>query len=173
MKNLIISSFVTGLLFISLVSFSQSQLKIGHVNFEEIMLALPESDSAKSILEKETKELQSAYEELTVTYNQLYDEYQKDKLIKTESPLWKYDNAHQVISHPAQLEKIFRLSYRNFHCRLAYFKEIQWRAWFYRTKGNRIRAFIHHFLKRELTTIARGIKRCICKKFKMEKEFYR
>ena len=77
MKNLIISSFVTGLLSISLVSFSQSQLKIGHVNFEEIMLALPESDSAKAILEKETKEFQSAYEELTVTYNQLYDEYQK------------------------------------------------------------------------------------------------
>ena len=77
MKNLIISSFVTGLLFISQVSFSQPQLKIGHVNFDEIMLALPESDSAKSILEKETKELQSAYEELTVTYNQLYDEYQK------------------------------------------------------------------------------------------------
>jgi len=77
MKNLIISSFVTGLLFISLVSFSQPQIKIGHVNFEEIMLALPESDSAKSILEKETKELQSAYEELTVTYNQLYDDYQK------------------------------------------------------------------------------------------------
>lgn len=77
MKNLIISSFFCGLLSISLVSFSQPQLKIGHVNFEEIMLALPESDSAKAILEKETKELQSAYQELTVTYNQLYDEYQK------------------------------------------------------------------------------------------------
>jgi outer membrane protein len=76
MKNLIIISFITGLLSVSLLSFSQSQLKIGHVNFEEIMLALPESDSAKAILEKETKELQSAYEELTVTYNQLYDEYQ-------------------------------------------------------------------------------------------------
>lgn len=77
MKNLIISSFFCGLLSISLVSFSQPQLKIGHVNFEEIMLALPESDSAKAILEKETKELQSAYQELTVAYNQLYDEYQK------------------------------------------------------------------------------------------------
>jgi len=77
MKNLIISSFVTGLLFISLVSFSQPQLKIGHVNFEEIMSVLPESDSAKAILQKETKELESAYEELTVTYNQLYDDYQK------------------------------------------------------------------------------------------------
>ena len=77
MKHLIIISFITLLLFISLVSFSQPQLKIGHVNLEEIKLALPESDSAKAILDKETKELQSAYEELTVTYNQLYDEYQR------------------------------------------------------------------------------------------------
>jgi len=77
MKNLATISFVAGLLFIPLVSFSQAQLKIGHVNFEEIMLALPESDSAKAILEKETKEFQSAYKALTVTYNQLYDEYQK------------------------------------------------------------------------------------------------
>jgi len=77
MKNLIVSAFISGFLSVSLVSFSQTQLKVGHVNFEEIMLALPESDSAKAVLAKETKELQSAYEDLTVAYNQLYDEYQK------------------------------------------------------------------------------------------------
>jgi len=77
MKTLIISTFIAGLLFISPDSFSQPQLKIGHVNFEEIMQTLPESDSAKAILDQETKEFQSAFEELTVTYNQLYDEYQK------------------------------------------------------------------------------------------------
>ncbi len=41
------------------------------------MVTLPERDSAQTILEKESKELQSAYEELTVTYNQLYEDYQK------------------------------------------------------------------------------------------------
>jgi outer membrane protein len=41
------------------------------------MSALPETDSAQAILEKESKEFQAVYEELTVAYNLLYDEYQK------------------------------------------------------------------------------------------------
>jgi outer membrane protein len=77
MKTLISGLFVTGFLFISTTSFPQNQLKIGHVNFDEIMQALPERDSAQAVLEKETKELQATYEELTATYNQLYDAYQK------------------------------------------------------------------------------------------------
>jgi outer membrane protein len=57
--------------------FCQAQLKIGHVNYDEIMLALPARDSAQAILDKESKELQAGYEELTVTYNKMYDDYQK------------------------------------------------------------------------------------------------
>ncbi len=78
MKNFITGLFVTGFLFISTSSFSQNQLKIGHVNYDEIMQALPERDTAQAVLEKETKEMQAAFEELTVTYNQLYNEYQKE-----------------------------------------------------------------------------------------------
>lgn len=77
MKRVFALLFVSVIAFISFRGFSQAQLKIGHVNFEEIMLALPERDSAQAVLKKETDELQSAYEELTVTYNRLYDEYQK------------------------------------------------------------------------------------------------
>jgi len=77
MKNLFHGLFFTGFLCVSMTSFTQTQLKIGHVNFEEIMLALPERDSAQAILEKESKEFRGAYEELTVAYNQLYEEYQK------------------------------------------------------------------------------------------------
>jgi outer membrane protein len=58
-------------------SFSQTQLKIGHLNYEEILLALPERDSAQAILQKEKKEYESGYEQLTVIYNKLVDEYQK------------------------------------------------------------------------------------------------
>jgi Skp family chaperone for outer membrane proteins len=75
-KNLFVIIGV-GLLSLSLTSFSQSQLKIGHVNFEKIMSALLETDTAKAILDKESKEFRAAYEDLTVAYNQLYDEYQK------------------------------------------------------------------------------------------------
>lgn len=77
MKKVITVTFITGLLFISLASFSQAQLKIGHVNFEEILQALPERDSAQVKLQNETKELQSAYDVMTVEYNKLYEDYQK------------------------------------------------------------------------------------------------
>jgi outer membrane protein len=57
--------------------FAQAQLKVGHINYEQIMMALPARDSAQAILDKESKELQTGYEELTVTYNKMYDDYQK------------------------------------------------------------------------------------------------
>jgi outer membrane protein len=77
MKSLLTSLFVTGFLYISMTSYSQIQLKIGHVNYDEILQALPERDSAKAVLEKETKEMQAAFVQLTAAYNQLYDDYQK------------------------------------------------------------------------------------------------
>ena len=77
MKKTLTTIITAGLLLITLTSFSQAQLKIGHVNFEEIMSALPETDTARSLLDKESKEFQAAYEEISVAYNQLYEEYQK------------------------------------------------------------------------------------------------
>lgn len=41
------------------------------------MSSLPERDTAQLILERETKEIENTYEELTVSYNKLYEEYQK------------------------------------------------------------------------------------------------
>lgn len=77
MKNLFTLIAISAFSIFPLTTFSQSQLKIGHVNFDEIMAALPERDSAQSVLEKESKELQSAYEQMSVDYNKLYDDYQK------------------------------------------------------------------------------------------------
>ncbi|HLN54561.1 MAG TPA: OmpH family outer membrane protein [Bacteroidales bacterium] len=77
MKNLFTFIAISAFAILPLTSFSQAQLKIGHVNFDEIMAALPERDSAQVVLEKESKELQSAYEEMSVDYNKLYDDYQK------------------------------------------------------------------------------------------------
>lgn len=62
---------------ISLQSFSQQSLRIAHVDVNEIMSALPEKDSADVKLEKERKEMSSTYEEMTVLYNNLYNDYQK------------------------------------------------------------------------------------------------
>jgi outer membrane protein len=77
MKKIMTAILGVGLVSVSLISFAQSPLKIGHVDINEIMTALPERDSAQVLLEKETKEIESTYEEMTVVYNKLLDEYQK------------------------------------------------------------------------------------------------
>lgn len=77
MKKIIPAILTIAFLSISMISFSQNTLKVGHVNINEIMDALPAKDSAQAVLDKEKKELEATYEEMTVVYNKLYDDYQK------------------------------------------------------------------------------------------------
>ena len=77
MKSILIPFLTAILLSISFNSNSQVQLKIGHVDMNELLMALPERDSAQAILEKESKELELVLEEMTVAYNKLMDDYQK------------------------------------------------------------------------------------------------
>jgi outer membrane protein len=95
MKTLKTSLLLCGFALISLAAFPQAQLKIGHVNFEEIMMSLPSRDSAQAILDKESKEMQDAYEELSVTYNQLYNEYQKG--LASYTPLVKKTREDELL----------------------------------------------------------------------------
>jgi outer membrane protein len=57
---------------------SQIELKIGHANLVEILEALPETDSAEQIIEKDTEELELMLEEMQVEYNKLLDDYQEN-----------------------------------------------------------------------------------------------
>jgi outer membrane protein len=84
MKNILRILFGAGLISLSTTSFSQTLLKIGHVDIAQIMAALPQRDSAAAVLEKETKEIQSTYDEMTVIYNKLLDDYEKGKLTFSE-----------------------------------------------------------------------------------------
>ena len=95
MKRTLTTIIGIGFISISMSSFSQGQLKIGHVNINEIMNVLPERDSAQTILDKETKEAQSTYEQMTVVYNQLYDDYQKS--LSTFSDLVKKTKEAELI----------------------------------------------------------------------------
>lgn len=56
---------------------AQTTLKIGHIDFDAVVAALPESDSAAIVIEKEKKEAETMYEEMLVVYNKLLDDYQK------------------------------------------------------------------------------------------------
>jgi outer membrane protein len=79
MKNILTIMFLAGLLLLSMTSFSQTTLKIGHVDLTKIMESLPERDTAAAVLERETKEVQATYDEMTVVYNKLLDDYDKGK----------------------------------------------------------------------------------------------
>ena len=56
--------------------YSQELLKIGHVDVSEILSALPETDSAKLLLEKDAKELNLMLENMHVEYNKLVDDFE-------------------------------------------------------------------------------------------------
>jgi outer membrane protein len=84
MKKIITILFGVGLISISMTTFAQSVLKIGHVDIAEILAALPERDSAAMVLDKETKELQSTYDDMTVVYNKMLDDYEKSQASFTE-----------------------------------------------------------------------------------------
>ena len=59
--------------------FSQELLRIGHVNVVEIVAALPESDSAQMLLEKDSKELELMLENMQVELNKIVDDFETNK----------------------------------------------------------------------------------------------
>lgn len=65
---------------------ASAQLKIGHINSQELLSSMPETDSAQKKLEKLTKEHELALEEMSVEFNKKYDEYLK-KLDDTANPM--------------------------------------------------------------------------------------
>ena len=69
--------FVGLILSMSLAN-SQNELKIGHANVVEILQALPETDSAQLLIEKDTKDLELMLEEMQVEYNKLLNDYQEN-----------------------------------------------------------------------------------------------
>jgi len=77
MKNICIILLIAGLLSLSKTTFAQTTLKLGHVDINQILSSLPQRDSAVAIMEKETKDVQRAFEEMTAEYNRLFDAYEK------------------------------------------------------------------------------------------------
>lgn len=76
MKKLILSIFAFTFSFSLL---AQSGLKIGHVNSQELLQAMPESDSAQMKLERTAKELQGQLESMQVELNNKYQDYVSKK----------------------------------------------------------------------------------------------
>ena len=84
MKNLLTTIFGSVLIAVSMTSFSQSTLKIGHVDIAQLLAAMPERDSAAVVLSRETKEMQKTYDDMTAVYNKMLDDYEKNQSGLTE-----------------------------------------------------------------------------------------
>lgn len=103
MKNILTAIFGAGLISISMTTYSQGILKIGHVDIAQIMAALPARDSAALILEKETKEIQSTYEDMSVVYNKMMDDYEKG--VSAYSEIVKKNKESELLDKQKRLQE--------------------------------------------------------------------
>lgn len=77
MKKPFVILILTGLFLCSWNSFAQNTLKLGHINSQEVLKAMPEMDSAQKQLEREVATIQKTVEELQVEFNKKYEDYTK------------------------------------------------------------------------------------------------
>jgi outer membrane protein len=64
--------------------FSQKQIKLGHIDSQKLIMAMPESDSAQKKLQKVEQEFQATLEELQVEFNRKFKNYQDNYSTMTE-----------------------------------------------------------------------------------------
>jgi outer membrane protein len=64
--------------------FSQKQIKLGHIDSQKLIMAMPESDSAQKKLQKVEQEFQATLEELQVEFNRKFKNYQDNYTTMTE-----------------------------------------------------------------------------------------
>ena len=103
MKKIMTILFIAGLILISVTGFSQTALKIGHVDIAEILAALPERDSAAVVIDKETKEMQSTYDDMTAVYNRMLDDYEKE--LSTFSEVVKKSKESELLDKEKRLQE--------------------------------------------------------------------
>jgi outer membrane protein len=64
--------------------FSQKTIKLGHIDSQKLIMAMPESDSAQKKLQKVEQEFQATLEELQVEFNRKFKTYQDNYTTMTE-----------------------------------------------------------------------------------------
>ncbi len=102
MKKLHFLVLLAGFICFASGGFAQTSIKLGHVNINDIMTALPEKDSAQVKLDKETKEIENTYEEMKVVYNKMVDEYQKG--LSTYSDFVKKSKEEEILDKQKRIQ---------------------------------------------------------------------
>ncbi len=72
-------------LFLCAANVGAQNLKFGHINSQELMIAMPERDSAEVKLKNYAKQLQEQIETLQVEFNKKYQDYLQKKATFTDA----------------------------------------------------------------------------------------
>lgn len=86
MKKYLVFLLISAVI-LSLSVNAQDKLKIGHINSQELLAAMPASDSAQKKLEKIAREHELVLEEMSVEFNKKFEAYRKAMEAGTMSDL--------------------------------------------------------------------------------------
>ena len=76
MKKYLVVLLISAVI-LSLSVSAQEKLKLGHINSQELLAAMPESDSAQKKLEQIAKDHELVLEEMSVEFNKKFEAYRK------------------------------------------------------------------------------------------------
>ena len=94
MKN-ILKIFVASVFLLSgYLLEAQDQIKLGHINSQDLFDAMPEKDTAQKKLENVAQQFENTLEELQVEYNKKLDNYQNS--VSTMSDLIKTTKENEL-----------------------------------------------------------------------------
>ena len=77
MKNYAKPLILFALAFSTLLVSAQQNIKLGHIDSQELLSSMPASDSAQKKLERIAREHEAILEEMTVEFNKKYEVYRK------------------------------------------------------------------------------------------------
>jgi outer membrane protein len=71
----IVNAFLVSAFLLAFMPANSQDLKFGHINSQELLTTMPESDSAQAKIEKLAGDYEQQLEEMRVELNKKYDEY--------------------------------------------------------------------------------------------------
>ena len=127
-KLIVILSFAAITLCVGNIS-GQTTMKLGHINSQELFLAMPESDSAQKKLEKAKNLMQTTLEQLQVEFNKKYEDYNRIAQESTSSELILKTKEDELRSLQERIQTFQQQAEQDLgNQRVALFKPIQDKA---------------------------------------------
>lgn len=85
MRNLLKLLFVGAIVLVAGINTNAQNFKFGHINSQELLLAMPDNDSAEVKIKKYEQTIQDQIEELTVEFNKKVQDYNQKYATLTDA----------------------------------------------------------------------------------------